>query len=41
MTDKKEIDASTAEWLLATWHALREGKLKVAPQFREVAEELM
>ena len=41
MTDRKEMDASTAERLLATWRALREGKLKVAPQFRELAEELM
>ncbi len=41
MTDRKEIDASTAERLLATWRALREGKMKVAPQFRELAEELM
>lgn len=41
MTDQKEIDASTAERLLATWRALREGELKVAPQFRELAEEFM
>ncbi len=41
MTEKNEIDARTAEFLLATWRALREGKLKVAPQFRELAEEFM
>lgn len=41
MTDKKEIDARTAERLLAVWRALREGKLNVAPQFRELAEEFM
>jgi hypothetical protein len=41
MTHRKEIDASTAEQLLATWRALRDGKLKVAPQFRELAEEFM
>lgn len=41
MTHRKEIDASTAERLLATWRALRDGKLKVAPQFRELAEEFM
>ena len=38
MTDRKQIDARTAERLLATWRALREGKLKVAPQLRELAE---
>jgi len=38
---KKQIDARTAELLLATWRALREGKLQVAPQFRELADELM
>ena len=41
MTDREVIDASTAERLLATWRALREGKLKVAPQFSELAEEFM
>ena len=41
MTDRREIDARTAERLLATWRALREGKLKVAPQVRELAEEFM
>lgn len=41
MTYRKEIDVGTAERFLATWRALREGKLKVAPQFREVAEEFM
>lgn len=41
MTDRNEIDARTAERLLATWRALREGKLKVVPQFRELAEEFM
>jgi len=41
MTHRKEIDANTAERLLATWRALRDGKLKVAPQFRELAEEFM
>lgn len=41
MTEKSEIDAGTAERLLATWRALHEGRLKVAPQFRELAEEFM
>lgn len=41
MTDRKEIDAGTANRLLATWRALRERKLKVAPEFRELAEEFM
>lgn len=41
MTDGREIDASTAERLLATWRALREGKMKVAPQFRDLAEEFL
>jgi len=41
MNEKIKIDARTAELLLATWRALHEGKLKVAPQFRELAEELM
>ncbi len=41
MTEKVQIDARTAELLLATWRALREGKLNVAPQFRELANELM
>lgn len=41
MTDRKEIDTRTAERLLAAWRALREGKLNVAPQFRELAEEFM
>ena len=41
MTYRKKIDVCAAERLLATWRALREGKLKVAPQFREVAEEFM
>lgn len=41
MTEKNEIDVRTVELLLATWRALREGKLKVAPQFRELAEEFM
>ena len=41
MIDRRVIDASTAERLLATWRALREGKLTVAPQFREVAEEFV
>lgn len=26
---------------MATWHALREGKLRVAPKFRELAEEII
>lgn len=41
MTEKSEIDADTAKRLLATWRALHEGRLKVAPQFRELAEEFM
>ena len=41
MTEKRKIDSRTAELLFAAWRALREGKLKVAPQFRELAEELM
>lgn len=41
MINRNEIDASTAERLLATWRALHEGKLKVAPQLRELAEEFM
>jgi hypothetical protein len=41
MTNRKMIDAGTAERLLATWRALHEGELKVAPQVREVADELM
>jgi hypothetical protein len=41
MTEKNKIDARTAELLLAAWRALHEGKLKVAPQFRELAEEFM
>lgn len=41
MTEKNKIDARTAELLLATWRALREGKLQVAPQFRELAEEII
>ena len=41
MMEKSEIDADTAKRLLATWRALHEGRLKVAPQFRELAEEFM
>lgn len=41
MTDKNDIDAKTAERLLTTWRALHAGKLKVAPQVRELAEEFM
>ena len=41
MTDKNDFDASTAQRLLATWIALREGKLMVAPEFRQLAEEFM
>jgi len=41
VTDKNDFDASTAQRLLATWTALREGQLKVAPEYRELAKELM
>lgn len=41
MTEKNKIDARTAELLLATWRALREGKFQVAPQFRKLAEEII
>ena len=41
MTDRREIDARTAELLLSTWRALHEGKLKVAPHLRDLAEEFM
>lgn len=41
MADRKEIDARTAELLLATWRALHDGKLSVAPQLRDLAEEFM
>lgn len=41
MTEKNEIDARAAALLLATWRALREDKLSVAPQFRELAAEFM
>lgn len=41
MTEKNKIDARTAELLLAAWRALREGKLQVAPQFRELAKEII
>ena len=41
MTEKNKTDVRTAELLLATWRALREGKLQVAPQFRELAEEII
>ncbi|MBV8603752.1 MAG: hypothetical protein JO224_03630, partial [Pelomonas sp.] len=41
MTDGKEVDASTAERLLATWRALHEGKLQVLPHLRELADEFM
>lgn len=39
MTEKNKIDTVRAELLLATWRALHEGRLQVAPQFRELAEE--
>jgi hypothetical protein len=35
------FDASTVQRRLATWTALREGQLKVAPEHRELAEEFM
>lgn len=41
MTEKNKLDARTSELLLATWRALHEGKLQVAPQFRELADELI
>jgi hypothetical protein len=41
MTEKNDFDANTAQRLLATWTALREGRLKVAPEYRELAEEFM
>lgn len=41
VTDKNDFDASTAQRLLATWTALREGQLKVDPEYRELAEEFM
>lgn len=41
MTETNKIDARTAKLLLATWRALREGKLQVAPQFLELAEEII
>ena len=41
MTDKTDWDASTAQRLLATWVALRKGQLKVASEYRALAEEFM
>lgn len=41
MTEKNDIDANTAQRLLATWTALRKGQLKVALEYRELAEEFM
>lgn len=41
MTDLGEFDAGSAQRILATWKALRDGKLDVAPQFQELADELM
>jgi hypothetical protein len=41
VTDASDFDARTAQRLLATWTALREGQLKVAPEYRELAEEFM
>lgn len=39
--NKNDFDANTAQRLLAARTALREGQLKVAPEYRELAEELM
>lgn len=41
VTAKNDFDAHMAQRLLATWTALREGQLKVAPEHRELAEEFM
>lgn len=41
MIDKNDLDARMAQQLLATWTALREGQLRVAPEYRELAEEFM
>ncbi|MBX9346114.1 hypothetical protein K5M36_03345 [Chromobacterium vaccinii] len=41
MTEKKKIDSDADRFLLTTWHALHDGKLKVAPHLRELANELM
>lgn len=41
MTNTNDFDARTAQRLLATWNALHEGQLKVAPEYRELAEEFM
>lgn len=41
VNDKNDFDVSTAQRLLTTWTALREGQLKFAPEYRELAEEFM
>jgi hypothetical protein len=41
VTDKNNLDARTAQLLLATWTALHEGHLKVAPECHELAKEFM
>jgi hypothetical protein len=41
VTEKNDFDASTAQRLLATWAALREGRMRVDPEFRQLAEEFM
>lgn len=41
MTEKSDFDANTAQRLLTTWTALREGRLKVAPEYGELADEFM
>lgn len=37
----EKLDASTVQRLLATWTALRDGRLKVAHEHQELAEEFM
>jgi len=41
MTDENEFDVNAAQKLLYTWRALGEGQLKVAPEYRELAQEFM
>lgn len=41
MNPGKNLDAVAAQRLLATWRALRDESLKVAPQYKKLAEEIM
>ncbi len=41
MTSQDDFDADTAQRILTTWKALRDGALNFAPQFQKSADELM